>query len=556
MTNLSRLLDLPLLLLRAAVCLVLACWACGEAVNGTSCSNWPLAQGTVTASSLKKVERKWGESYDAEIRYEYQVNGKTYSGDRVQFGSSAFQDAAATVAKYPLNAKIEVRYEKANPAASALEPGFNQLPVLASLLGAILIICLGFKEFANGESRKPSLAVSTNSTANKASASSTANVGRAVPTITIAALVAIALVIPWAADHLVLKGINAEWLTFAILFGGGLSLVMFFAALPSVIAHFVHTRQFKIAGALADFNGFVFSTFFPVSVEAAFAAALQSDIAREQLAFAKANRLAEKAIAVGTEWLSLTTRFVQEDDNLDLKQIAMKSNLQFQEAHCREIVSLCHHDIGETAFLLGRNDEAMNRACIAADLAQAQMSTGTLRNGSSIKPGALALANALTLKGRVANRLDSHEEARKDLEKALALRNELQTQFSEKRAELLAHLAACYSLQGESKKAQDAIAAGLELVANANGPQFQLATATLLQSQGQLLMREGKLKEAEVNLKECLRLRTKLHPTNHPQIAETIMVLADLLTEQGQSVKALDLNNKAQKLLKDCQVYA
>ena len=93
-------------------------------------------------------------------------------------------------------------------------------------------------------------------------------------------------------------------------------------------------------------------------------------------------------------------------------------------------------------------------------------------------------------------------------------------------------------------------------MAYANGPQFQLASATLLQSQGQLLMREGKLKEAEVNLKECLRLRTKLHPTNHPQIAETIMVLADLLTEQGQSVKALDLNNKAQKLLKDCQVYA
>ncbi|HMY54723.1 MAG TPA: tetratricopeptide repeat protein, partial [Candidatus Obscuribacter sp.] len=72
----------------------------------------------------------------------------------------------------------------------------------------------------------------------------------------------------------------------------------------------------------------------------------------------------------------------------------------------------------------------------------------------------------------------------------------------------------------------------------------------------QLLMREGKLKEAEEKLNECLRLRTKLHLANHPQIAETIMVLADLLTEQGQSVKALDLNNKAQKLLKDCQVYA
>lgn len=538
------------------MCLVLACWAGGEAINGTSCSNWPLAQGTVTASSLKKVEKKWGESYEAEIRYEYQVNGKTYSGDRIQFGSSAFKDAAATVAKYPINAKIGVRYEKANPAASALEPGFNQLPVLASLLGAILIACLGFKEFAHGEGRKPGHDLSIISTPSKVSASSTSNVGRAVPTITIAALVAIALVIPWAADHLALKGIKAEWLTSVILYGGGLSLVMFFAALPSVIAHLVRTRQSKIAGALADFNGFVFSIFFPVSVEAAFAAALQSDIAREQLVFAKADRLAEKAIAVGTEWLNKTAMYVKDDENIDLKTIAMKSNLQFQEAHCREIVALCHHDIGETAFLLGRYDEAMNRASIAADLAQTLMSTDKPRNGSSVRPGALALANALTLKGRLANKLGSHEEARKDLEKALALRNELQTQFSENRAELLAHLAACYSLQGESKKAQDAIAAGLELVANANGPQFQLATASLLQSHGQLLMREGKLKEAEEKLNECLRLRTKLHLTNHPQIAETIMVLADLVSLQGQSEKALDLNNKAQKLLTDCQVYA
>jgi hypothetical protein len=92
------------------------------ALQAWSARGWPTAQGRVVRSAV--VPGRRGAGY-YDVRYEYQVDGRTYGGDRVRFGGALngnLEDARLTRDTYPEGRPVEVRYHPRRPRRSTLEP--------------------------------------------------------------------------------------------------------------------------------------------------------------------------------------------------------------------------------------------------------------------------------------------------------------------------------------------------------------------------------------------------------------------------------------------------
>ena len=83
-------------------------------------------------------------------------------------------------------------------------------------------------------------------------------------------------------------------------------------------------------------------------------------------------------------------------------------------------------------------------------------------------------------------------------------------------------------------------------------PQFELATACLLQREGESFMRVSQFSEAEKSLTRCLELRSKLLLERHPQMADIYSALAELRAAQGRNAEAWTMREKARKAYKTC----
>ena len=107
---------------------------------GAASLAWPSATGTIKASSVAAYRTQGGKQYMAKVAYDYTVNGAPYSGDRVRFGNraGALAAAEADVAKYPVGAPVDVRYDPGKPQISTLEGGQSGVSV-----GGLVLAIMG-----------------------------------------------------------------------------------------------------------------------------------------------------------------------------------------------------------------------------------------------------------------------------------------------------------------------------------------------------------------------------------------------------------------------------
>ncbi|MFO0819399.1 MAG: DUF3592 domain-containing protein [Pirellulales bacterium] len=97
---------------------------------------WPTTPGRITQSGVDvsisrehendSRRRRETRSYSAHVAYEYTVEGKTYTGERIavvtdQFGSHDW--AKATTEKFPVGREVTVSYHPEHPEQCVLEPG-------------------------------------------------------------------------------------------------------------------------------------------------------------------------------------------------------------------------------------------------------------------------------------------------------------------------------------------------------------------------------------------------------------------------------------------------
>ncbi len=107
---------------------------------------WPTARGAIRSSHVAPHDADGIEMYVAKVTYDYTVRGKTHVGDCLRFGAyaGALQKAQQDVDKYPMGARVEVRYAPRQPETSTLEPGTAGVSVggLAIAAGGAAILVL------------------------------------------------------------------------------------------------------------------------------------------------------------------------------------------------------------------------------------------------------------------------------------------------------------------------------------------------------------------------------------------------------------------------------
>lgn len=103
-------------------------------------SSWPSTSGVVIQSDVETSRGNKGTTYQAEIMYDYEVDGSTYSSNRVgygDYGSSNPSPARQMVNRYPKGKSVTVYYQEEDPEQSCLEPGIHGRTYFLPSFGAV-----------------------------------------------------------------------------------------------------------------------------------------------------------------------------------------------------------------------------------------------------------------------------------------------------------------------------------------------------------------------------------------------------------------------------------
>jgi len=107
--------------------------------------SWPHAIGRINLSTVVAERR----GYTAQVGYDYEVGGRTYTSSVVapgQWWSS--HSAFAVTDRFPRGKEVPVFYSSTNPSRSLLEPGLN-LASFDTFLVGLMLAAVGFP-FAMG----------------------------------------------------------------------------------------------------------------------------------------------------------------------------------------------------------------------------------------------------------------------------------------------------------------------------------------------------------------------------------------------------------------------
>ena len=101
---------------------------------------WPVAEALVTHSEVRVQTPDEGGSstYIADIRYQYEVAGRTYTSDRITsagYGTSNSSRAKAQVRRYPVGEKAAAHYDPDDVSYAVLETQWDKIYLLAFAAG-------------------------------------------------------------------------------------------------------------------------------------------------------------------------------------------------------------------------------------------------------------------------------------------------------------------------------------------------------------------------------------------------------------------------------------
>jgi hypothetical protein len=111
-------------------------------------SDWPTAPGTLTHVDLKKKTDNESTMYEVVVEYSYDVGGKSYTGSRLAYGytsSNAREMHTSIYDKLVRGKTVDVRYDPADPATSALSFGIHRSIQLSLIFAVVwLVFTFGF----------------------------------------------------------------------------------------------------------------------------------------------------------------------------------------------------------------------------------------------------------------------------------------------------------------------------------------------------------------------------------------------------------------------------
>lgn len=128
-------------------------WGAKELRLAQESLRWPVADGTIRNSSVEyHSSSDGGGTYQAEVFYQFTVDGESHSGNKVSFGdygTSHPAHAQKIVNRYPQGLQVPVYYRGEEPNTCILEPGWHwqnwgilAFGILFFTVGSLLVICL------------------------------------------------------------------------------------------------------------------------------------------------------------------------------------------------------------------------------------------------------------------------------------------------------------------------------------------------------------------------------------------------------------------------------
>ena len=125
----------------------IAVYGTGTVIDAYKSTDWPQADGSVTASGVEmKSDATDGRTralrYSPAVSYSYDVDGRTYSLDRLGFTrvwTGDESDAQSIVRRYPVGQTVTVYYDPGDPSMAVLFPGVSLNSMLGLLFGLAMI---------------------------------------------------------------------------------------------------------------------------------------------------------------------------------------------------------------------------------------------------------------------------------------------------------------------------------------------------------------------------------------------------------------------------------
>jgi len=115
-------------------------------VQAKASEDWPSTSGRVLESLVESRfsnRANAGLVYEAEVLYEYAIEGTTYKNNRVTASDWGTDDpgrAQRTVNRYPKDADVTVYYRPDDPEQSVLEPGTSVTTAIMPVMGGGFLI--------------------------------------------------------------------------------------------------------------------------------------------------------------------------------------------------------------------------------------------------------------------------------------------------------------------------------------------------------------------------------------------------------------------------------
>ncbi|MDO8342905.1 MAG: DUF3592 domain-containing protein [Cellvibrio sp.] len=98
--------------------------------NAKASNGWVTTTGKLTELHLWGKRRVDGDMVDCEnlsVKYQYEVNGKAFTGKRAAFYTLHYPETVDFAKRYPQGSTIPVMYNPQNPVESVIVPGLHPL---------------------------------------------------------------------------------------------------------------------------------------------------------------------------------------------------------------------------------------------------------------------------------------------------------------------------------------------------------------------------------------------------------------------------------------------
>jgi hypothetical protein len=112
-------------------------------LRSIQCAHWPTAEAVIQSADMARHSAdKGGDTYSANLSYEYQVAGVRYQGTRLAFGAmtASPEYAQGILQRYPVGKKVPVHYDPANPELAVLETGLHGGTGIGFAVGTVFVL--------------------------------------------------------------------------------------------------------------------------------------------------------------------------------------------------------------------------------------------------------------------------------------------------------------------------------------------------------------------------------------------------------------------------------